>query len=452
MPKNVLCTAVLFFSIIPNAYSLDFRNYCDQELRKSLSLSPQQDKSVSQTVIGVLQATQSMTCDQAWEALQTTDNLSLKYMGIEDISPLRGYKGLNLDLSNNKIHSLWGLEHLPQLQRLLLHENKIQDLSPLAQHKNLKTINISDNPLDIDGTYVLKDLFSLHTLYAENTPFAQNAEEVLSLAHHIFNNQVKLGNIQEENIMGQSHKAMEVISIADYITNTYRPVTVDDINQINNLILSAQSTEDIETHGQEQSSESSSNDDTALSFSDKFLYVILEIQMNEVIKELAEEEPQSPSRFILSLLSGADKWDFSHLRAELKSAPFSDQDIDVISKSIVNKKRLRSIMHAEKFYITLRHAWERRILDSTLPQVQKSIILDKIHERSQLTIRALEYKFASKSTPPLDGNAYMVLAQEIIKSCPNMITTERLLNLIDTALARFSNHNIPLSMRSGTQI
>ena len=80
-------------------------------------------------------------------------SLDLSYNGITNIKPLGNLMNLILlGLGGNKITDITPLQHLTKLQDLDLHRNKItnQQLKPLLDLKNLRTLIINRNPITYD--------------------------------------------------------------------------------------------------------------------------------------------------------------------------------------------------------------------------------------------------------------------------------------------------------------
>ncbi len=80
-----------------------------------------------------------------WISLQASNGSDEK---ITDLSPLAEFRDLaGLALNGNKIVCLEPLADLTNLRRLALHENHVVDLSPLATLPNLVDLEIHDNPV-----------------------------------------------------------------------------------------------------------------------------------------------------------------------------------------------------------------------------------------------------------------------------------------------------------------
>ena len=78
--------------------------------------------------------------------------------GLENLKEL-----IELNLSDNQISSLKGIELIYSLKKLILNGNIIKSTVPLENLKNLITINLQCNKLhDISGITLLKDLSEIN--------------------------------------------------------------------------------------------------------------------------------------------------------------------------------------------------------------------------------------------------------------------------------------------------
>lgn len=75
-------------------------------------------------------------------------------------------KVLNLD--NEELSDLNGIENFTNLEYLNIQHNYIQDITPLGKLKRLKRLNITDN--NITDISCLKNLYYLEVLHLENNP------------------------------------------------------------------------------------------------------------------------------------------------------------------------------------------------------------------------------------------------------------------------------------------
>jgi len=103
------------------------------------------------------------------DKLKEIQNISLSNNNIEDISTITNLKYLQeLDLSYNHIHHIKSLTGHKKIAVLNLRNNHIQDILPLSKCSNLHTLDLGDNP--ITNIFILNDLIYLHTLQFDNTP------------------------------------------------------------------------------------------------------------------------------------------------------------------------------------------------------------------------------------------------------------------------------------------
>ena len=100
-------------------------------------------------------------------ALTGLEELSLRYINIEDLGPLAGLTSLHsLDLDYNHISDLGPLADLTALERLSLQVNQIRDISPLARMTSMKYLLLEYNKIsDISS---LQDMASMVVFAARN--------------------------------------------------------------------------------------------------------------------------------------------------------------------------------------------------------------------------------------------------------------------------------------------
>jgi len=86
----------------------------------------------------------------------------------------------SLDLSNNELSSLSGLEYLSNLSSLSLSDNKLSSLEGLGQLSNLSSLSLRNNQLSsLEG---LGQLSNLSSLYLDNNEFTHLPDELFNLA------------------------------------------------------------------------------------------------------------------------------------------------------------------------------------------------------------------------------------------------------------------------------
>ena len=166
-----------FFSQIVSASSnLTFLNYCSQ---------PHQNKEVQVTVKALLEITGNSDCKKSFEELKEKQFLSLENSQITNLLPLVGLDKIEtLDLSNNKIKTLWGIDQLPNLKIIYLANNQIDETTPLALLEKLEIIDLSHNL--IEKVAPLKDIKSIKLLHIHDNPVNSNEEAMDYLESMIF--------------------------------------------------------------------------------------------------------------------------------------------------------------------------------------------------------------------------------------------------------------------------
>lgn len=178
-------------------------------------------------------------------------NLDLSNTGITDISHLYKFKNLNIvDLSNNKISNVYsigtlnvsdvnlsnnaivdisGLNSDSQLTKLNLSNNKIVDLSPLSSLPILNTLDVSNNNKQVSaGGYDLSPLANLVTL--ENLNLSNdNVKNIAPLENLDAMVNINLNSNGIQDISGlENMSLLENLSLA----NNY---LISDISVIKNL-------------------------------------------------------------------------------------------------------------------------------------------------------------------------------------------------------------------------
>ncbi len=96
----------------------------------------------------ILDSVQTTDCQQAEQRLSQQPYLLLINQGLTDLSPIAALPHLQtLDLSKNQIVDLSPLQHLKQLRFVHLQENRIQTVHPLANLEQPKILNFLSNPV-----------------------------------------------------------------------------------------------------------------------------------------------------------------------------------------------------------------------------------------------------------------------------------------------------------------
>jgi len=91
--------------------------------------------------------------------LDLSNNLITDLGGVDKFSNLRILK-----LNNNRITNLEGLENLKGLERLFLRNNRVEDIKALNEFINLKHLDLSGNPTITEISEVLNELPNLETV------------------------------------------------------------------------------------------------------------------------------------------------------------------------------------------------------------------------------------------------------------------------------------------------
>ncbi|MCX7904024.1 MAG: leucine-rich repeat domain-containing protein, partial [Caloramator sp.] len=89
--------------------------------------------------------------------------LDLRFQGVETLVDLRFFKSLKkLNISNNNLTDLKGLENLKKLEEIIAYENNIRDVSALSNVKSLKYLDLANNK--IQNAQALTNLANLEVL------------------------------------------------------------------------------------------------------------------------------------------------------------------------------------------------------------------------------------------------------------------------------------------------
>ena len=116
--------------------------------------------------------------------------LKLSGLGISDLSPLQSLNFLEtIDLSSNDISNIYHIGVCPSSERITslnLAGNKISDVSPLNSLKNLETLNLANN--EISSVLNLMNMSNLKTLDLSGNPLTE--EQIKNLRESIPNCEV----------------------------------------------------------------------------------------------------------------------------------------------------------------------------------------------------------------------------------------------------------------------
>lgn len=120
--------------------------------------------------------------------LRSITSLDLSNQGITDISGIENCTNLkSLDLSYNSIESISSIVDLTQLEELNLSYNQIKDISYISNLSNLKVLNLSDNLIDTLQYY--------RRLYTTNN----SKEKYEKVSGNVFKNLTKLVSLDLSN-------------------------------------------------------------------------------------------------------------------------------------------------------------------------------------------------------------------------------------------------------------
>lgn len=124
-----------------SCYKANFLNYCLDEYASA---------EVKHTVSVLKRKVNKSDCRQAAEALSDRAKLNLSGENIVDIRPLGSLPKLAnrmslLDLSNNRIEDLTPLAQIQEIRSLYLQQNRIKDIYPLSNLKVVKNLDLSSN-------------------------------------------------------------------------------------------------------------------------------------------------------------------------------------------------------------------------------------------------------------------------------------------------------------------
>ena len=135
------------------------------------------------------------------EAENAPQTLDLSQAGISNLEGIQYFKNVTfLKLHENNIQDLTPLSNLTKLKILLLNDNVIEDIAPLANLKNVTLLNLNNN--QVTNLQMLKNIPHMHYLY---------------ISHNKVNDIIPLDHFKE-------------LDFFDYSFNQ-----ISDISSINNL-------------------------------------------------------------------------------------------------------------------------------------------------------------------------------------------------------------------------
>ena len=170
----------IFVNISLPCYSLNFLHYCKTVEQKQIT-----NLEIKKTVDALLELAKTVECEPAYKYLNQLEFLSLSDQEIVDLRPLSGFANLkSLDLSNNNISYLWGVEHLRALEFLYLQNNSIIDITPLSFLEELQVLDLRNNNLKYANA--IKDLTNIVYFSVEENPIFASDEEMDYLNSMVF--------------------------------------------------------------------------------------------------------------------------------------------------------------------------------------------------------------------------------------------------------------------------
>lgn len=192
--------------------------------------------------------------------LNNLEHLGILGIGITNMRMLSKINSdlKTIDLSNNKINKIEGLEKFVNLKKIILTNNDISDITPLAKNENLMSITLLDNP-KIDGNkknYIEEELIALNKISEvinrggeinididklglftnyKSLSLANQRLEVLDLLEGqteietltLMNNNLKLNDDKSRNIL----KSMKKCTYLDFANNK----DIEDISFVNEM-------------------------------------------------------------------------------------------------------------------------------------------------------------------------------------------------------------------------
>lgn len=170
--------------------------------------------------------------------LKNVTSLDLSNQGITDISGIQNFVNLKrLDLSYNSIEDISQLIALTQLEELNLSHNIIEDVSYISNLSSLKVLNLSDNLID--------DLDHSRRLYKDD----DDDDKYERLSDNVFTKLTKLVSLDLSNVdeksnsypyyySGDRNKISSVDNLEDLVNLTYlnlQGTSVSDLSDLEKL-------------------------------------------------------------------------------------------------------------------------------------------------------------------------------------------------------------------------
>lgn len=145
------------------------KDFFNEENCKDLEDELREDDSISLKGIGIKDLS-------PFARFTNIERLNLKENKITDLRPLATLRSLReLDVSDNFIKDLNGLNELEQLEELELERNDISNLDPLRNLKRLEFLELSYN--HIQNISALKGIYSLEDLELDNNPLGREVSK-----------------------------------------------------------------------------------------------------------------------------------------------------------------------------------------------------------------------------------------------------------------------------------
>ena len=123
-----------------------------------------------------------------WSLPKTLEILNLSFNSLKrlNVDVMRQLTNLTtLDISNNGVESLDGLQHATRLKRLLARSNQVQNLEPMFKIERLIEIDLENNPIDSAKQVLLavqnkRDILILNLKLAPLMVKVQNYDEFVA--------------------------------------------------------------------------------------------------------------------------------------------------------------------------------------------------------------------------------------------------------------------------------
>lgn len=236
------------YSEIAACKELDLSNHDIQDLTGLASFANLTDLNLSQNKINNINELRYCTKMQqlnvsntnignnntAIESMTVLTNLDLSNTGMTHIDSInnltngflsnkRTTKLLDLNISNNKISNIEGLENITTLQKLYVSSNQLTDISKLGSLAKLDTLNLSGN--HVEDITSLEPLNNLKTLYISNNKI-RDISPISRIA------------ITELDFSGNRVKDITSLSRMTSLTNLYMNNNqIDNIESVAGLLI-----------------------------------------------------------------------------------------------------------------------------------------------------------------------------------------------------------------------